>query len=311
MGGWTQTPNFIYDLMPEMKEAEIKVVMAIVRETIGWKRDAISLSLSDLQRLTKMARASVNSGIQAAMKRGILDRTEDGQSYIYKIVEPLTKCELVQNLNHLGDETSSKSEPEVVQNLDRELVQNLDPIQRNIYTNKIKEPRERRAPASLPSPREPASKTVQHKSPHLDPRHFVNGFVPQGAGVTAVEVYYERFSINQDSARLNAIKEDDLCLFCKDLDKLREVVVAYSRTPFQLGNVQLILDWYRDGIPEKHRTPTNGQPKPGSLSEAEKGKIITRAKNAQSSIKTAQQFKGHIDPAWQEAINTAKGYGLL
>lgn len=157
MTGWTQTPNFIYDLMPDMKEAEIKVVMVIVRETIGWQKESVSLSLSDFERLTGMARASVNSGIQAAIQRGILERTEDGQSFIYKIVEPPQETELVQILNHL-DGTSTKSEPQLVQNLDHELVQNLDPIQRNIYTNKTKEREEEiAADAAPPSPPEPES----------------------------------------------------------------------------------------------------------------------------------------------------------
>lgn len=174
------------------------------------------------------------------------------------------------------------------------------------------EPEGERARATVPSLREPASKTMRVTSPHLDPRHFVQGFVPQGTGANPVEVYYERFSINQDAARLNAIAEDDITRLCPDLDKLREVIVAYSRTPFRPGNMQLILDWYRDGIPEKHRgAPANGLPKTISLSDAEKSKIVTRARNAQGNIKTAQQFKGNIDPAWQEAIDTAKGFGLI
>lgn len=174
MTGWTQTPNFIYDLIPHMCESEIKVIMVILRETIGWQREFISLSLSDLQRLTKMARASVNGGIQAAIKRGILERTEDGQSFIYKIVEPTSsKSELVQNLNHFDDElvqnldhladetssdfepvdgTSSKSEPELVQNLDRQLVQNLNPIKRNIYTNKLNTEETREDAGATPAP---------------------------------------------------------------------------------------------------------------------------------------------------------------
>jgi hypothetical protein len=167
----------------------------------------------------------------------------------------------------------------------------------------------RRTPANVPSTREPAAKLVMHESPHLQAGRFVNGYIPQGSGRNAVEVYYERFSINQDEARLNTIDEDDLTRLCPDLDRLRDVVVAYSRTPFRLGNVQLILDWYRDGIPDKHK---GEQRSPQTqLSDAQKSAILTRAKNAQNSIRTAQQFGGHIDPGWQQAIDTARGYALL
>jgi hypothetical protein len=46
------------------------------------------------------------------------------------------------------------------------------------------------------------------------------------------------------------------------------------------------------------------------LSEDEKGRIRTRANLARSSLQTAQKFGGHIDPAWQQDIETARGLGL-
>jgi hypothetical protein len=164
------------------------------------------------------------------------------------------------------------------------------------------------ARAQVLSP-EPTNRLVRVTSPHLDPRHFSNGYIPSGTGINAVEVYYERFSINQDSARLNAIKEDDLMRHCPDIAKLRDVVTAYSRTPFQLGNVQLILDWYRDGIPEKHTTPD--QARNGALGEDEKAALKTAARLARSSIETARKFKTTVDPSWEQTIEKAKNRGVM
>lgn len=164
------------------------------------------------------------------------------------------------------------------------------------------------APARVASP-EPTSKSVRVKSTHLDPRHFVNGYIPQGTGANAVEVYYERFSINQDNARLNAIKEDDLARLCPDLAKLRDVVTAYSRTAFQAGNVQLILDWYGTGIPDKHKPP--GQARNGAMGDEEKNALRTAARLARSSMETATKFKTAIDPKWEQTIEKAKGAGVL
>ncbi len=161
------------------------------------------------------------------------------------------------------------------------------------------------APARIASPSETPSKAIHYKSRHLDIRHFVDGYIPTGKAVNAVEVYYERFSINQDNARLNAIKEDDLARICTDLDKLREVVTAYSRTSFLPGNVQLILDWYKDGVPDKSKAQGKG-----NLSDVQKSAIQTRARNARTALDTAKKFGGNIDPKWQEAIETAKGHGL-
>ena len=116
------------------------------------------------------------------------------------------------------------------------------------------EPREKHALPSRNCASGPKNK-ITFKSPHVNNDHFDigTGFIAEGTGATPVEVYYERFDVQQNGARLNAIKEDDLVRYCKDLDRLREVITAYSQTNYLPGNVRLILDWYRDGVPEKHR----------------------------------------------------------
>jgi hypothetical protein len=117
-----------------------------------------------------------------------------------------------------------------------------------------------------------ATKEVEHKSPHVDARKFAGGFIPPGAGTTAVEVYYERFDIRKDAARLNAIQEDDLVRNCPDLGVLRGVVTAYSQMPYKPGNLRLMLDWYRDGVPvHAGSAPGNGTgpPRNGPVSFAQ------------------------------------------
>lgn len=88
-------------------------------------------------------------------------------------------------------------------------------------------------------------------SPRYDPRKFDRGLIAAGGGETPVEVYYESFSIRDDDARLDALAEDDLTKLCPDLDRLREVCTTYRRTSYRKGNLQLILDWYREGTPTK------------------------------------------------------------
>jgi hypothetical protein len=80
------------------------------------------------------------------------------------------------------------------------------------------------------------------------------GFVVPGTGQNAVQIYYERFPIQSRFARLTPPQEDDLVEHCPDLERLREVIVAYSRTTYKPGNVQLMLDWYDKGIPTRYET---------------------------------------------------------
>lgn len=101
-----------------------------------------------------------------------------------------------------------------------------------------------------------AKKLTLH-SPYLKKSKFVNGFIPPGKGKNAVEVYYERFQINLDDWRLTDPLEDDLVASCKDLELLREVVVAYHQSNFKTPrNIKLILDWYKD--PSRFRNKQNG-----------------------------------------------------
>lgn len=229
-----------------------------------------------------------------------------GKVPVYKIVfpddekgdnlSPYSDAKRVTNAQQKGDKLSLKGDKSVA---------NYSHV-RSEPQEPQKEPGE--TPARIESPREAAGKELRYKSPHLDPRHFVNGYVPTGMGKTAVEVYYERFSINQDAARLSPVKEDDLVHFCKDLGKLREVVTAYSRTTYQPGNLQLILDWYSGGIPEKHRPPpTNGVHKNGSGGEVSRDVLLARARLARENIKTAKLVGAEIDARDLRAIEAAKG----
>jgi len=100
------------------------------------------------------------------------------------------------------------------------------------------------------SPAKPV--TVRADSPHMPPGlRLPGGYVPAGTGVNPVQVYYERFHFSDPDAHLNRPQEDDLARLCPDLDRLREVITAYSRTNYRRGNVQLILDWYRNGAPQQ------------------------------------------------------------
>ena len=71
---YTQTPNAIYALMPEMSEAELRVTLAICRQTFGWHREKARLSLSRLEAATGMSKSGVLAGIEAGIDRGTIGR---------------------------------------------------------------------------------------------------------------------------------------------------------------------------------------------------------------------------------------------
>lgn len=268
-----------------MSPAEVQIVMAVVRQTIGWQREEASLTVSEFKTLTKMARASVVAGIRDALKRGMISRKEDGKSFIYRVADPDSPGTSVQFLNRSENEPvenfkdgqdesvqkldrdgskfepmavpelqriGSKNELSTVQKVDRSSVQNLNPIKRNRNTKKKEKKEGERAP-SMPvriHARNGSHREMVYKSPHVNKNHFdrATGFVRPGSGTTAVEIYYERFDICSDEHRLNAILEDDLVRHCRDLGLLREVITAYHQAGHRPRNIKLILDWYREPI---------------------------------------------------------------
>lgn len=120
-----------------------------------------------------------------------------------------------------------------------------------------------RAPDPLPIETIPAvtakkAVTLKSQSPHLPAGlRLPGGYIPAGDGQNSVQVYYERFSYGDPQARLNRPQEDDLSRMCPDLDRLREVITAYSRTGYRPGNIQLIIDWYRNGVPAAGRSSSS------------------------------------------------------
>lgn len=110
---YTQTPNIVFDLLRAMSEAELKITLVLVRETFGWHRQSKTISLSDFERLTGLARHSAVNGVNAGLERGTIQRERDGCGWTYS----LNLSELVQNLHQSEQPASAKSALELVQNL--------------------------------------------------------------------------------------------------------------------------------------------------------------------------------------------------
>jgi phage replication O-like protein O len=95
---YTQVPNDLFDiLMQYMDGAELKVVLAIVRQTIGYHREATKFSIKKLSEMTGLCHNSVSAGADAAEKRGLIRRTNpDAQGsaeWEVVIFEPPSKTE--------------------------------------------------------------------------------------------------------------------------------------------------------------------------------------------------------------------------
>jgi len=76
----TQTPNDLFDrFMRDMAEPELKVVLAVLRATLGFHRDEIRLSIKEMMKLTGLSENGVLSGARAAEARKLIQRVLDGK----------------------------------------------------------------------------------------------------------------------------------------------------------------------------------------------------------------------------------------
>lgn len=100
-----------------------------------------------------------------------------------------------------------------------------------------------------------STKTNERKSENTprpvlaaDLRKTINGRIPEGTGLTPVEVFYEVWSTKEES--LTNYKRDEMTRIATDLTLWRQVVKAWALKYKSSHNIEGMLDWYRNGIPK-------------------------------------------------------------
>ncbi len=101
---YTQIPNDLFETeMIKMGYAELKVVLAVCRQTFGYHRIEMRMSLTKLEKMTGLSRGSILLGALEAEKHGYIERINDGgvTLWIVKVVNQ-PKDDPVKKLNRTG-----------------------------------------------------------------------------------------------------------------------------------------------------------------------------------------------------------------
>ncbi|MHB8636726.1 MAG: hypothetical protein ACYC96_09670 [Fimbriimonadaceae bacterium] len=75
---WTKTPNLVIDkLMPELKDTELRVLLVLIRQTIGWRREGrvAVLSYRTLMRQTGRSSEAIGNALKSLKARGLIHST--------------------------------------------------------------------------------------------------------------------------------------------------------------------------------------------------------------------------------------------
>jgi len=141
---YTQTPNAFFDEhLPDMGFAELKVVCFAMRKTFGWHKENDRISLSQFVDGTGLSKRGVIDGIEAAIRRGVMHRKKDGQSYRYSLAVSVA-----------SGEVTSQEDTEVVKQLHRggEVTSQVSGEAASHTKEKTKETNQKKAPASDSAP---------------------------------------------------------------------------------------------------------------------------------------------------------------
>ena len=123
MEPFTALPNiYVDEYLSELSGAETKVLIVILRKTVGWQKESDEISLSQIEKITGLARHSVIAALRGLMKRGLVVQTkpaEGNKPASYKCIVPPIASETTA----LGDNeqcnycttVSAETAPKVVQ----------------------------------------------------------------------------------------------------------------------------------------------------------------------------------------------------
>lgn len=114
---YTQVPNEILDVIPQMSAPELTLTMVIVRKTYGFHKDRARMTYEYMEQETGMSRGTVHKAIDLVEKRGFFQRGRKSFWHINSInSEQNSKQDKEQDLENSSDsernsiENSSDSE---------------------------------------------------------------------------------------------------------------------------------------------------------------------------------------------------------
>jgi phage replication O-like protein O len=108
----TQVPNVLLDVvMPAIKNASLRVLLAVARKTYGYQKSADDISLTQLQKLTGLSRQGVVNGIGGLGNLLGIENGDDGMNR-YRLNVDLSSGELVNLFDQSKKLTSQKHRQE-------------------------------------------------------------------------------------------------------------------------------------------------------------------------------------------------------
>lgn len=101
---WTQVPNVVLDNLDIVSDAELRVLLVVIRQTVGWHRNRHKLSISFLARATDMSTQGVINATRSLIDRHLITRHASGDGFEYELMlnDPPTQRRREPPVNAVG-----------------------------------------------------------------------------------------------------------------------------------------------------------------------------------------------------------------
>ena len=109
--GLVPVPNAYFECLADLSGAELKILLAILRRTAGWRKESDEISIEQLQQMTGLARNSVRAGLRGLLERGLVverTRATGSKAASYTCAAPLSRGSKIDPLG--GQKLTPKEE---------------------------------------------------------------------------------------------------------------------------------------------------------------------------------------------------------
>jgi phage replication O-like protein O len=100
MDNYTQIPNCLFNLLPYLTAAELKIILHIIRKTIGFHKETDRISYSQFQKATGVHREGIGNAIISLKAKQLIDVTDN---YEYSINWEVVRLTNQPDFAEIGD----------------------------------------------------------------------------------------------------------------------------------------------------------------------------------------------------------------
>ena len=94
---YTKLPNWIIEAMPTLGNAELRVLLAIARKTIGHQKERDRISVSQIVDMTGLTSRNAQHAVTALLEKGLIERETAGKQTFYYTLNTISPRDTDQN----------------------------------------------------------------------------------------------------------------------------------------------------------------------------------------------------------------------